>query len=101
MDILSPPLTSTRGRAPVFSATMRFWISVDSLKRPPTLLTMASSFSSSSMGTLSLVLGELLPDDPPHRGDGLVQHLIQYLVLVLADTGQFAFRAFEAPRDHL
>ena len=26
------------------NATMRFWINVESLNRPPTLLTMASSF---------------------------------------------------------
>jgi len=27
--------------APVFRATIRFWISVDSLNRPPTLLTIS------------------------------------------------------------
>src|SRR5947209_1440570 len=47
--ILSAPRASTSGRAPWFSAIIRFWISVDSLNRPPTLLTMYSSFSSSSI----------------------------------------------------
>src|ERR1700685_4208971 len=41
--------SSTRGRAPRFSATSRFWIKVDSLKRPPTLLTICSSLNSSSI----------------------------------------------------
>ena len=39
---------------------IRFWIRVDSLNRPPTLLTMASSFSSSSM-LLSSVNPERCP----------------------------------------
>src|SRR3954469_23840952 len=47
--ILSAPRKSTSGRAPWFSAIIRFWISVESLNRPPTLLTISSSFSSSSI----------------------------------------------------
>src|SRR5260221_3686275 len=47
--ILSAPRMSTRGRAPWLRAIMRFWISVESLNRPPTLLTIFSSFSSSSI----------------------------------------------------
>src|SRR3954449_13206092 len=47
--ILSTPRWSTSGRAPWFSAIIRFWISVESLNRPPTLLTIDSSFSSSSI----------------------------------------------------
>src|SRR5690349_24503991 len=49
--ILSPSRTSTSGRAPWFNITIRFWIRVESLKRPPTLLTIASSFKSSSMAS--------------------------------------------------
>src|SRR5258708_6561394 len=40
---------STSARAPWFKAIIRFWIRVESLKRPPTLLTISSSFSSSIM----------------------------------------------------
>src|SRR3954452_4856131 len=47
--ILSTPRMSTSGRAPWFSAIIRFWISVESLNRPPTLFTISSSFSSSSI----------------------------------------------------
>src|SRR6266446_6470440 len=47
--ILSRPRGSTSGLAPWFSAIIRFWISVESLNRPPTLLTIFSSFSSSSI----------------------------------------------------
>src|SRR5580698_33902 len=41
--------SSTSGRAPLLSATSRFWISDDSLKRPPTLLTICSSLNSSNI----------------------------------------------------
>src|SRR5262249_33234887 len=51
--ILSTPRRSTSGRAPWFSAIIRFWIKVESLKRPPTLFTISSSFSSSSIECLS------------------------------------------------
>src|SRR6516165_7745075 len=47
--ILSAPRRSTSGRAPWFSAIIRFWISVESLNRPPTLFTISSSLSSSSI----------------------------------------------------
>src|SRR3954466_1110844 len=47
--ILSAPRRSTSGRAPWFRAIIRFWIRVESLNRPPTLLTISSSFSSSSI----------------------------------------------------
>src|SRR5436190_22466067 len=45
--ILSTPRRSTSARAPWLSAIIRFWIKVESLNRPPTLLTISSSFSSS------------------------------------------------------
>src|SRR5580700_383765 len=44
---LSGVFMSTSGRLPAFNATSRFWIRVDSLNRPPTLFTIASSRSSS------------------------------------------------------
>ena len=52
---------STSGRAPWFSAIIRFWIRVESLNRPPTLLTISSSFSSSSIGrsASAAVLGQV------------------------------------------
>src|SRR5262245_35039287 len=74
--ILSPPLTSTSGRAPVFRATMRFWIRVDSLNRPPTLLTICSSFSSSSIAVPFELAGDDLAQFGGRRGEVVVNHLI-------------------------
>src|SRR5262249_411634 len=45
--IRSTPRDSIRARAPWLRAIIRFWISVESLNRPPTLLTISSSFNSS------------------------------------------------------
>src|SRR5208337_316214 len=58
--ILSTPRPSTKARAPWFSAIIRFWIKVESLNRPPTLLTISSSFSSSIMidSTSTVVLNQ-------------------------------------------
>src|SRR5436190_17725399 len=84
MVILSPPRTSTSGRAPVFSATIRFWISVESLNRPPTLLTIASSFKSSSM----VVPFELTSDNIAECGDGLVQVVVDHFKIILSSMGQ-------------
>src|SRR5271166_498932 len=58
--ILSTPRPSTKARAPWFSAIIRFWIRVESLNRPPTLLTISSSFSSSIMidSTSTVVLNQ-------------------------------------------
>ena len=50
--ILSLLSMSTSGRPPALSATRRFWMSVDSLKRPPTLFTISSSRRSSIMSRL-------------------------------------------------
>src|ERR1700739_3327686 len=82
--ILSPVLRATSGRAPVFRATMRFWISVDSLKRPPTLLTMPSSFSSSS---IRIPLEKGL-DDLPQLGEGRNQIVVDDLEIVIVGAGQ-------------
>src|SRR5271157_4831078 len=58
--ILSTPRPSTKARAPWFRAIIRFWIRVESLNRPPTLLTISSSFSSSIMieSTSTVVLNQ-------------------------------------------
>src|SRR5712671_6712301 len=93
----SPPRTSTRGRAPVFSMIIRFWMSVDSLNRPPTLLTIASSFRSSS--TASLLRGKKSRNQPPQLGDGGREVVIDYHAVVLADPFQFAARGAQATGD--
>src|SRR5258708_28556163 len=54
---LSWVFRSTKGRLPAFRATRRFWIGVDSLNRPRTLFTIASSRSSSII-SVSLHGGE-------------------------------------------
>src|SRR5205809_2205668 len=88
----SPPRISTSGRAPLLSAISRFWISVDSLKRPPTLLTMASSFRSSGMtGPLKMTA-----DDGPQLRHGRLQLVVDYLILILATPFQLAHRALHA-----
>src|SRR5262249_52453481 len=66
-----------------------------SLNRPPTLLTMASSFSSSSMPTSR----ELTPDDRLHLGDRLLQHVVDYLVIILVRAGQLALGRQQPPGD--
>src|SRR6516225_6393315 len=95
MAILSPPRTSTSGRAPVLSATIRFWIRVESLNRPPTLLTMASSFNSSSMTAPF----EKTPDNGPQVSDRLAQVVVDHLVPILADVGQLGPRRRQPPLD--
>src|SRR3954451_8539910 len=90
MAILSAVRRSTSGRAPWFRAIIRFWIRVDSLNRPPTLLTISSSFSSSSIGR-STSAAEA-PDEVGEGADGLVQVLVDDMGLVMA-IGQFDLSA--------
>src|SRR5262249_36350377 len=85
IDIRSPPLTSTSGFAPVFRATIRFWIRVDSLNRPPTLLTIPSSFRSSSIGSPRKQTG----DDRAQLAGRLVQVLVNDLIVKLRGGGEF------------
>src|SRR5439155_15486636 len=85
IDSRSPPLTSTSGLAPVFRATIRFWISVDSLNRPPTLLTISSSFRSSSIVAPRKQTG----DERAQLGRRLVQVVVSDLILKLARPGEF------------
>src|SRR5207237_6698249 len=97
MLTLSPPRTSTSGRAPVFRATIRFWMSVDNLNRPPTLLTMASSFNSSSMVTPFRVT----PHNRFHRGHSRRQVIIDDLIIVFPGVLQLARRRGQAPPNRL
>src|SRR5436309_15952455 len=80
--ILSRPRGSTIGREPWFRAIIRFWIRVESLNRPPTLLTIASSFSSSSIGnrTSATILGQEVGEGL----DGLVEVFIHHDLVVAA-----------------
>src|SRR5436305_6781006 len=93
--ILSPPRTSTSGRAPVFRATIRFWIRVDSLNRPPTLLTMPSSFSSSSMP----VPLPVAPHDRAQLGDGGVQVVVHHLLAILGGAVELLLGPGQPPCD--
>src|SRR5262249_53599766 len=72
-------------------------MSVDSLNRPPTLLTMASSFNSSSMVTPF----EL----PPHNGMRFrgrrVEVFIDHLIVVVLGPGQLSRRRGQAALNRL
>src|SRR5436190_13800748 len=74
---------------------MRFWIKVDSLKRPPTLLTIASSFRSSSM----FIPFKMTPDKRPQIRHGRVQVVVNYNILILADPLQFALGTCQTALD--
>src|SRR5947209_3484349 len=95
--ILSVVLRSTSARAPVLRATIRFWISVESLKRPPTLFTMPSSFNSSSM----LAPFEQGTQNRPHRRQRGFEVVVDYLVIVFPCPGQFGPRVLEPFLDRL
>src|SRR5579862_9084981 len=69
--------SSTSGWAPRLSATSRFWINVDSLNRPPTLLTICSSLNSSS---IQFVLPS--NEDLCDVANSLVQFVIDHLVAI-------------------
>src|SRR3954464_990685 len=96
-DILSSPRASTSGRDPWFSAIIRFWISVESLKRPPTLLTISSSFNSSSIGksASAMVSGQ----DGGQLVDGMVEVVVGDLVVVAVGQGDLAAGVGEPPLD--
>src|SRR5271157_2636386 len=85
----------TSGRAPPFIATRRFWISVDSLNRPPTLLTMASSRSSSIIATGLPLVSQNCRDffDRP------LQVVVEDHVAVSAGGLQFALRPLQPRAD--
>src|SRR5262245_11940906 len=85
IDNRSPPLTSTSGLAPVFRATIRFWMRVDSLNRPPTLFTIPSSFRSSSIAGPHKETG----NDRAQVGGRHVQVLVNDLIVKLGGAGEF------------
>src|ERR1700678_4380030 len=78
--ILSTPRASTSARAPWFSAIIRFWIRVESLNRPPTLLTISSSFSSSIM--VSPQSAAVLLEDPGEPLNRAVELVVDHLDIV-------------------
>src|ERR1700748_734115 len=80
IDILSAPRMSTSGRAPWLSAIIRFWIRVESLNRPPTLLTISSSFSSSIM--VSPQSAAVLLEDPGERVDRAVELVVDHVDII-------------------
>src|SRR5262245_1591382 len=84
MAIWSLVRRSTSGLAPVLSATIRFWMRVDSLKRPPTLLTIPSSFSASSM----LSVSKLMLDKGVQVSDCRVQIVVDHLTIIMVSTGE-------------
>src|SRR5436190_23345384 len=93
--IRSPPLTSTCGLAPVFKATIRFWIRVDSLNRPPTLFTISSSFRSSSIARPRKQTG----DDRAQLGGRRVQVLVNDLIVKLPGAGEFPLGRLQPAAD--
>src|SRR5437016_11303112 len=99
MAILSGVRRSTSGRAPWFSAIIRFWIKVESLNRPPTLFTISSSFNSSSIrGSSSTAKagqkGHQVADGPV---EVVVHHEHGMVTVGLFD---FPSRLAQAPLDH-
>src|SRR3954454_4125164 len=95
--ILSAPRVSTRGRAPWFSAIIRFWIRVESLKRPPTLLTIFSSFNSSSIeGSSSTTIRSQGRDE---FLDATVEVVVDQLQVVPVRLGKLLARLAEPPQD--
>src|SRR5262249_51988908 len=104
--------------APVFSISMRFWISVESLNRPPTLLTISSSFISSSIpcsfrkkhphelaqprpGASPSASGipflKLHSHDLAQPGDRRIEIVINYLIIVFRGMSQFGAGVGHAP----
>src|SRR5262249_57206874 len=97
IDILSAPRMSTSGRAPWFSAIIRFWIRVESLKRPPTLLTISSSFSSSIMALARSTA--VLDQDRGKFLDRPVQVVIDHLKVIIGRQGDLTAGRGQPPGD--
>src|SRR5438874_5068045 len=91
--ILSAPLRSTSGLAPVFRATIRFWIRVESLNRPPTLFTIPSSFRSSSIAGPR----KLFRDDRAQLGRRPVQVVVNDVILIAGRAGEFGQGRRQSP----
>src|SRR3954468_771084 len=97
--ILSAPRMSTSGRAPWFSAIIRFWISVESLNRPPTLLTIISSFNSSSIEGSSSTTTTVRPQGSQELLDATVEVVIDQLDIVPVGLGELGTGLAEPPQD--
>src|SRR6185295_18848780 len=96
MAILSAARISTSGRAPLFKATSRFWMSDDSLKRPPTLLTIVSSLNS------SCTVGPSTSDQNlTNFTHGAIEVVIDDLKIIIGWTFQFSAGRREPPFDFL
>src|SRR6516225_4382970 len=93
MAMLSEVLMATSGLAPWFSATIRFWISVDSLNRPPTLLTIPSSFNSSSIR----VPREQGLDDVPQLVERGLPIVVDDLEIVVAGAAELDLGRAQPP----
>src|SRR5438105_14584485 len=93
---------------------MRFWISVESLNRPPTLFTMPSSFSSSSIfaplvgcethPNLRRCVSRILhfeqgTENRPHGREGGFQVVVDHLIIILAGTRKFHLSILHAALD--
>src|SRR5262249_26123571 len=89
--ILSVVRRSTSGRAPVVSATIRLWMSLGSLKRPPTLFTIFSSFKSSS---IACPFEKWLQDGSQGR-QGRFQIVVDHLMVIFICAGQLALGPVE------
>src|SRR3954463_15554367 len=97
--ILSAPRWSTSGRAPWFSAIIRFWMSVESLKRPPTLFTISSSFNSSSIEGSSSRTATVRPEGRQEFLDATVEVVIDELLVVPVVLGELDPGLAEPPQD--
>src|SRR5207248_8837981 len=95
--ILSAPRRSTSGRAPWFNAIIRFWIRVESLKRPPTLLTIFSSFSSSSIARSSSTSD--LFENQHELFNAVVKIVVDELVVVPVGLGELLSGGSQPPED--
>src|SRR3954454_10663302 len=97
--ILSTPRWSTSGRAPWFNAIIRFWISVESLNRPPTLLTISSSFNSSSIEGSSSRTTTVRPQGGDEFLDATVEVVVDQSHVVPMGLGELLARLAEPPED--
>src|SRR3954464_1735320 len=95
--ILSTPRRSTSARAPWFSAIIRFWINVESLNRPPTLLTISSSFSSSIIS--APVSTMVLNQDGGQCVNRSIKIIIDYMKIIVLCELELAASVLEAAAD--
>src|SRR4051794_33668953 len=78
---------------------MRFWIRVESLNRPPTLLTISSSFNSSSIEGSSSTTTTVRLQGNQEFLDATVEVVIDQLDVVPLRLGELESRLAETPQD--